>query len=59
MDPEAETPNNLCPSKFSQVCPDFPFVQNTNLYMRVSTVQIYCTDLRFGGNENVDTLEKK
>ena len=25
----AETPNNFCPSRFSQVCPDFAFLQNS------------------------------
>ena len=30
--PEAETPNNFCTSRFSQVCPDFSFLQNANLY---------------------------
>ena len=29
---EAETPNNFSPSRFSQICPDFPFLQNANLY---------------------------
>ena len=31
-DTEAETPNNFCPSRFSQVCPDFPFLQNADRY---------------------------
>ena len=31
-DTEAETPNNFCPSRFSQVCPDFHFILNANLY---------------------------
>ena len=30
--PEAETPNNFLTSRFSQVCPDFSFLQNANLY---------------------------
>ena len=66
---EAETPNNFCPSRFSRVCSDFAFLQNTNLYSASRfTVQIcvtdeksrhvFCTDLRFGGKENVNTLEK-
>ena len=29
---ESETLNNFCPSRFSQVCLDFPFLQNANLY---------------------------
>ena len=30
-DHEAETPNNFCLSRFSQVCPDFPLLKNANL----------------------------
>ena len=30
--PELETLNNFCSSRFSQVCPDFTFLQNANLY---------------------------
>ena len=38
---EAETPNSFCPSRFYQVCPDFPFLQNENLYsVSRFTVQI-------------------
>ena len=29
---ETKTLNNFCPSRFSQVCPDFPFPQNAYLY---------------------------
>ena len=38
--PETETLNNFCPSRFSQVCPDFPFLKNTN------SVQKVCTDFQ-------------
>ena len=44
------------------VCPDFHFLQNVNLHRKC--VQIFssatqiCTDLRFGGKENLDKLEK-
>jgi len=31
-DPELETNYNFCPSRFSQVCPHFPFLQIVNLY---------------------------
>ena len=51
---EAETPNNFCPSRFSQVCPEFTFLQNANLdllYLALLTRKsrhTLCTDLRFG-----------
>ena len=67
--PKTGTPNNFCPSRFSQVCPDFPFLLNANLYsVSRFTVQIalltrksthvFGTDLRFGGKENGETHEK-
>ena len=31
---ELETLNNFCPSRFSQVCPDFHFLQKANLYRK-------------------------
>ena len=38
MNLSLNTLNNFCPSIFSQVCPDFHFLQNPNLY------QIVCLD---------------
>ena len=32
--PELETPKYFCPSRFSQVCLHFPFLQNANLYRK-------------------------
>ena len=33
---ELETLNNFCPSRFSQVCLDFYFLQNANLFLECS-----------------------
>ena len=52
---ELETLNNFCPSRFSQVCSHFPFLQNANLYSKSRhTVQICVLE----ESENLDTLEK-
>ena len=63
--PELEILNNICPSRFSRVCPNFPFLQNANLYRKrvkiFSSATQICTvnlDLRFREKENMDTLEK-
>ena len=68
--PEMETPNNFCPSRLSQVCPDFLFLQNAESVSIIflSATQIctmtrksrhtFRTDLRYGENENLDKLEK-
>ena len=31
---EAAILNNLCPSRFSQVCPDLHFLRNANMYRK-------------------------
>ena len=31
---DLETLNSFCPSRFFQVCPHFPFLQNANLYRK-------------------------
>ena len=64
-----ETLNNFCPSRCSQVCPCFHFLQNANLYRKYVHIfsslyifplltrksrQTFCTDLRFEENANLE-----
>ena len=42
--PKVETPNNFCPSRFSEVCSDLHFLQSANLARHTHTyilLQIY------------------
>ena len=65
--------NNFCPSRFSQVCQDFRFLQKRKSVQKVCldipvTVRMvvttrilghtFCEDLRSDENENLDTLDK-
>ena len=39
--PETETLNNFCPSRFSQVCSDFHFIQIANIDTHIYPTQIF------------------
>ena len=70
MKSEAETPNNFCPIDFLKSVQIFLFseTQICTVYVSRFTVHIalltrksrytFCTDSRFGGMGNLDTLEK-
>ena len=53
-----ENPQHFCPSRFSQVCPDFHFLQIANLDTH-TYVSRFTIDLPFlNENRNLNTLEK-
>ena len=50
---ETETLNSFCPPRFSQVCADFHFLQNANLYKKF--VWIFSSVMQISSNEKIYT----